>query len=791
MAQQLQDSFHDPLTAKLRNQRFSLIEAGVYQGFFIKVSDLNAGAIDLIRGIEGSSILHTKEGITVLEDGDLLEVLSPQPANKIFPRRDLIVAEYVFSNDTSIPATYKLITGVPATDAVDPLPENDNQIIIGSIEIPANSLSSVVLSNDNVRLAPRAPDVRGVELAPLKAVVDPNNSLRVLFYPGKYPSSDNTQILEFLGGFGDVVDALVPINGERVIVFGVDDDGDIVVVEDVSDFDAVTDANASIFLLVAARATKDITGTITLIAELRDLRVPIGRLGDVAVERLSWEQLLGDSSFLNMKVQLFNDDDSIYTPPSGLNADVPGDPKIDGVETGDGSGNSTVVVTIDRSTSSLIIDASAASPVGGQDVTVKLNDFLADSPFNFSNFTLIGDSDFVIDYTYASTANPAVDSSFTSVPQQSAPPGDATIQESPAVLSTFIPRLHIDGAQFASGPVTIRALGLLANLESAAQTKFLALSNASTQVEKNVRNLVGNPFMVWSRPDNNGDIPDLADSGTPIAYALDGSDPAWSAFENQFGPDGWFMVNPVAVGGLSALATRPVDPGVGLQPTLRLDSIAGTGAILLEYPIAAGAQYTGQQVSFALTFSAPSWAPGPAKEIFIEIVQHNASGSTTSLGKKFLASNLPNQRVVVQSTAITNTAIAIGLRVSMQAASGPIITLQDPMAAWGSFTDLLFVPSVDPFAAAERYYERGRLTSGDYAISGSQVSRSLPVVRKHLEMGTIRNSIITSFSESLDSETVGEIDTERQFKIAASVKNTGDFLFDVIYESALIPEGFR
>jgi len=802
MTQDISHSFHDAITSRGSNSRFRLLPAGIYAGYYLRANPVDSSKLDLVRGNDGESMLLTSQGVAITEDDDLPAVLAPSAADAVNPRLDLVVCEYEFTTNTAISAEYKIIKGVAALEEllVEPVPQNEFQVPIGIIKIQPSSTFTVSLQNEDLYRRPLASDVEQHELASLKPLVDPNNNLRLYIQPGTYPNSLRTGLLTFRGGFTPEINtstAVLPVSSSRVYVFGIDDAGDTVVVETVSNFDSITQANPSTYLLAAVQYSKNSGGVVTF-TELRDLRIDVDRLGLSEGELDSWRDLLAHSAFTNMAVELFEDNTGIVPATTTT---LLGDPYLGGVSTSD------VIVSIDQSDSSMVIDASAANggsgPGPGETVTVKLQDLIPQivstggQAFSVSNFSVYGRSDAsVVNYTYNSSSTSDI-AYFTSE-QTLIPISSASIVNPDNTFSRFFLKIHIPDSEFTATnnyTVKIFSVALFANLEATSVTKLIASSDALSQIDNNIHNLIGNPFVLWSRPNDAGIFPDLS-SITTFKYPLSGTDQGTDADENQFGPDGWYRVN----SGASLAANAQRSSGTDLySPIMKVTDIApgeggSTEDLILEYRIPFGGQYRGQDVSFSCVIEATAFTAGDTAGV--AIAYYGASGLISVTSPETVTSAVA-QRVTVKTSSdpVPADAIGIGFRLVIGGALTSV-TFSEPMAAWGNYTTLAYNPSRNLVSESAQFYERGRITVGGYATAGSRVQASHPVVRKAGELGSIRARVIptNNYSENLSSIVVLDdtynngttpVNTDR-ISVQGVVEQTGVYLIDVIYESTVL-----
>jgi hypothetical protein len=122
--------------AGLNRKLARIVPAGVYEGMNVAVN-----------GTISPGMLYSADGVRIEESGNVIprwgaawENMGVPPGDPTYPRRDLIVCQYLFEESVPAPeAEYKVISGVPAAEPAYPdIPENS--IVLARALMPAGAI---------------------------------------------------------------------------------------------------------------------------------------------------------------------------------------------------------------------------------------------------------------------------------------------------------------------------------------------------------------------------------------------------------------------------------------------------------------------------------------------------------------------------------------------------------------------------------------------------------------------------------------------------------------------------
>jgi len=717
MTQNILHKYHGLDTARLHNRRFiETVHAGVYSGFKIRVNAGYPDRLDIVRGTSSRSVLVTSEGVIIEETTDLPNEVKILPADSVRTRIDLVVCEYMFTPDTSVPAEYKVIKGKNqesiSEDPVIPSVENQYQVVLGWVYVrpqqATGGQAQVRVDPEDVIQAPEADFVQPVDMAALKPEIDFANTKRIFVYPGIFPNADKSSIIRWLGGYSEELDDTTMDEGEtKYFLFGITDDREVSVVSSSSDPDTLGGYGSDTLPLCIGTATK-VSGSAKL-TSLEDVRFPFARQLTPQFERTSCNMELVTSVFQNLRVDVLENDDLID------------------LDTVDGpTGYETLLRTyIDRADTSLTFEWTGTTDPDA-DVTIVTENLLGDTPIStLTHFMMIVDTDVTnISFDYSTV------SKYSGFTNQGFQPN--TIVTIPAgggnrlYVKFTIPK----DAFVLSSIQKIFSYGAYLNLDPETLNQRVIAELGVTNLLHSIPNLISNGnFRWWSRNDENDIEPD-SDNPADIIYPVSVDEADIDAGTDVFAADGWQFTK-IQFEGASRQIRRTIYSEAALSAgiTDAIDTClywSGAGGDPgfvnhLEYRVPVAAEMQGQRITFAIDYKASSRdAIGVGIGFYsrdetgvFTLIQRDEKGATTSEGTLLIESSI----------GITENVYAVGLIVILRQSTGDSeVFVRNARGATGSYSRLPY--TYDPYARTKLlpYYERGRVISSARVLEGDDVS---------------------------------------------------------------------
>lgn len=717
MTQNILHKYHGLDTSRLHNRRFvETVHAGVYSGFKLRVNAGYPDRLDIVRGNASRSVLVQSEGVIVEETADLVNAVKIQPADSVRTRIDLVVCEYVYTSDTSVPAVYKVIRGKNqenlSEDPVIPSVQNAYQVILGWVYVrpqqATGGQAQVRVDDEDVVQAPEADFVLPEDMAALKPEVDFANTKRIFVYPGVFPNADKSSVIRWGGGYSESIDDTTMSEGEtRYFLFGITDDREVAVVSYSSDPDSLGSYGDDVLPLCIAKATK--VGGTAKITSLEDIRFPFARQLTPQFERTSYTMELVTSVFRSVRVDVLENEDLI-------DLDTLAGPT--GYET-------LLRAYIDKSDTSLTFDwVGTTDP--DDDVTFVTENLLEDTPLSSVNhFMMLVDTDIPnlsFDYSTVSKYSGFTNQGFTANTIITIPTGGGTR----LYIRFRIPK----DAFVVNSTQKLFSYGVFLNLDPETLNQRVIGELGVGNLLHSLPNLIANGnFQWWSRNDENDIEPD-SDSPADIQYAVSVDEADIDAGNDVFAADGWQFTK-IQFEGASRNIRRTLysESALSASITNAIDTClywsgkGGEGSLVnyLEYRVPVVAEMQGRRITFAVDYKATSReAIGVGIAFYsrdetgeFTLLQRDEKGATTSEGTLLIES----------STGIAENTYAIGLIIILRQTTGDNeVFVRNARAATGSFSTLPY--TYDPYARTKLlpYYERGRVIAAARALEGDDVS---------------------------------------------------------------------
>lgn len=734
--------FHDLDTSRLQNRQLAgIVRAGVYAGFKVRPNTSDRSKLDITRGNDSTSILLTSEGVKIEETTDLYGAVALKNADNSLTRIDLIVAEYQFTTDQDVGVEYKAIRGrYPSSSSVSPVApdvENAYQVPLAMVYVRPRTTSGTpkaqVETADVIHVG-RGIDVRApLDISSFMPIVAPSEARRIFVHEGIMPTFDGTGTIEFPGGYSDIIDPDTLSDGESAYyLFGVDDDGDVVLIGTADTREELPAFTRDIFPVCSVKGTKvPASGAITL-SDLFDLRFPFARQLDPQDEAGPYKSALAGSVFDHMRVELFRN--------------------ISGIVTNTLSDDS-VTMEIDRGTTSLNFSADTDP---SDEVTVVTKNMLRDTSIgNVQHFMMIVDASFDGLEIRFSTTSPY--SGFVSA--RSSPNEIVRIPSGGG--SQLYVQFIIPAAAFAGGQVPkIYSYGCLMVLNENVVNVNTVSDVGIDSLKNSVPNLIANGnFRHWSRDDINGNPTDV-DSQVDIVYPSDA--------DNPFAADGWQFTQFTFEAESGQIRrkglTNEVLGGSVSNPSdtaLYWEGSAGTGALgtnVLEYRVPVPPASSGRRVTFGCSYLVNS-----ISNIAIGIALYELTPQGTLQIQNVItpvaASVVQGDLLAVSDLAINERTFAIGFLVYLTQGTGTTsVALWNARAAIGEFRTLPYNEEVNATDILRKYYERGRIFISNNTTEGQQIGTSIQFgAKKHTGLGT------------LVAQTIAEADSDRSLNVDAPV----------------------
>jgi len=750
MAQSRTWAFQDPASSRLANKQQSLVaDPGPYAGYFPRVTQLSGitNRIDLTVGHDSKSVAITAEGVRIEEDSNLVGIVqfdNPNTAGQT--RYDLVVVEYQYTTDRNVPAIYKVIKGnfAPAGQLPElPQLQNPYQVPLCYVRIrpvvATTGPALVQLSQTDLLPVSRGQDVsHPIEMAALKPIVDPSSPgrTRLFVYGGSFPSVDRQTVIDFRGGYSAEVDPtnLIPIGTTEYRVYGLTDAGTVEVIEIVASFlSNPTNVDFAIPLCIA-----EVTNSAgsAAIVRIRDIRQFVSRLGMGDRETDLWTDMFHDTYFQEMVFEPFLNLDKVNT--------------LTFVDTGTGVAPVGVTLSLEQAITALTFTYDGVSPPVG-DVEVVVGDFVAG---NFSNpgaalrefllLALHNIPNLHVAYSYsgfsAGFSPPLPITDLLNAPIISVPNNPPTqlfiklIIPGPTTTIASGPSALFSG----SGVGNVYSMGVLANIDEGVAARNVILNDQQATLENAVRNLIGNPFQLWSRP-NSSTFVDPTQNST-FSVEISGAQQAITNRVNQFGPDGWqavWLSGGNTVWDVSRVAKLTNAFIYDLE--IEAPAHAGTPITLpLEYRVPVQLLRTGDPISFAVNVDGSA-----QNRVRLGIRFYRRPLTGLAFTEVFSGLNRGGfERLIVTTDLlpIDNDVVAIGFVIYItQSATPMMFRFSDPMAAVGRFSEVLhYSPPVNMLEASSHYVSVHRLRQRGFSPEPSRVGYSVPHPFKYNNLGELR-----------------------------------------------------
>jgi hypothetical protein len=715
--------FHGLDTARIHNKRFvETVRAGVYSGFKLRVNPGYRDRIDIAKGSSPRSVLVTPEGVIVEETADIPNAVKIDPADSVLTRIDAIVCEYTFTTDTSRPATYRVLRGKNQPDlSTSPTPPapTGNQVLLGYVhvlpQLALGGVAQVRVDQTNIHNIEEADLTLNTDIAPLKPEIDFANAKRIYVYPGVFPNASQTSIIRFLGGYSDEIDGTAMAEKEtRYFLFGISDDQEVSVVSESSDPDSLSGYGTEVLPLAIGQGYKS-GGDVRLVG-LQDVRFPFARHLTPAFEQDIYQDLLANSVFNYVRVDVFDSTDlidiSTVAGPTGVDLNLK--------------------TAIDRADTSLTFEWTGTD-LPDDDVTIVTENVIGGTPLsNVEHFMVFADTttpNFSFDYSTVGKYSGFTNQRFSINTLISIPTGGG---------GRLYLRLRIPKDAFIVNRVQkIFSYGVYLNLD--AETL-----NLRTVGELGVQNLINaTPNMIangnfrwWSRNDKNDYQPDC-DSAARVDYTVSSDPQNIDSGTEVFAADGWQLTR-IEYGAASKQVSRVVFSDLALNSGIKNaidmallwegEASQGSSTVAtnhLEYRVPVAAEMIGQRVTFAVDFQASDRSGigiGIAFYTRDETGTFELQGSITQTG----AAGSSGTLLVVSDTAIVENTYAVGLIIMFPQTTGASeIYVWNARAARGIFKILPYTASVEDRNRLRGYYERGRVSATARLNEGDDMAASV------------------------------------------------------------------
>lgn len=776
MSQTRSVSFHSFATARLHNDRFrGAVESGVHFGFFPRVNVGESNKVDLIRGKDSSSILVTAEGQVIEESADVLAVVTIQPPNATFERRDLIVCQYQFTTDNTVEATYAVVKGKSATSSTEvprpPLPQTIYQTPIAVVRVRPGSTTKATLLQTDLLPLPRAKETTVEETASLKPQLDPTDSSRIFVQAGSFLNAAQVQFLRFDGGYSaSLTDDDLSLGDTRYYLFAMGDDLEVQVA-DSADTDSIPAVGSDLLPLAWVRATK--TGGGIVINDLRDVRVFNTRKINATPEVEAYKQQLAGSVFSSMRVDTFEDDSLIDLTTLQPVAD-------------------DLTAAINAVDNSLEIDYSAGVSELEQAVTIVTEDLL-----NGMGITALRHFQVDADHNIPGLTFDWSVSSKTSGFTGNDHDFGVIYRVTPSAGTRFYLKFNIPLAAITPGTIRkIRSYGALLNLSGSNQNAGSLLSSGFDAVRTSINNLIANgDFRLWSRRDQAGNVPDVNAQDT-IDYPFL-TDTADAARDQVFAADGWQWTKREfeATDGVVSrvILSKDVVPVAAISDVARDTALQfrGIGGATisqvneLEYRVPVEGSMLGERITFALNMIV---SPSPIyASIGIQFYTRTSSGTLALQGaRKTAAPRSASATVAVTSDdTITAATAFVGFIVTMKGGISQAV-LSRACAVIGAVQEVLFTRPQNAEELVRKIYERGSaFVAGAAGASGQAVGVAV-------QLGAVKSTVlgelvaqVQPFATASQSESVSSLAVTsdgHSLRVEGTASSAGPIRIDLDWE---------
>lgn len=812
MTQSISWAFQDAATARQANRRVAAaVDPGVYQGFFpvVSVSSVIPNRIDLTPGADGVSVVITAEGVRIEENTSLAAVAQFVNPDATRERYDLVVLEYQYTTDRNIPAIYKVVPGAFAPvgqTPVLPQPQNQYQVPICYVRIrpvaPAGGPTLVNLAQSDLLPVIRGQDVTHPrDMGALKPILDPSNSARqrLYVYPGTYPSTDRSTIVDFFGGYSRLITdtalvAAMTVGQTQYWAIGITDDGVVDLFEQLSSFtDNPTNVESALPLCVVE--IRNISGDPG-ITQLRDIRQFVARLGTGSDELDQWKDMFASTVFEDLVFDALANLDRVYA--NSL------------TDTGATPDTSGLTLELDQAQSALVLKCDGVNVPSG-DVTLVLGDFLAAAGFSSVREFVVaalhdvpgqGTAGLQFRYSFSGVFGGfQPDSSLAALPLDNNL--DSPIIATPGNPTNLFLKLVFPVNLFPAGTAVeyrIFSIGVMANIDRAVASAETLLDDARTTLENAVRNVIANDFTHWSYPNDTAFVAPNDPASSAFSMLISGDSGDISAGKRQVGPDGWQAVWQTAGAIPSVSLTRyQRSTGTDRRFALRtqISSIAATnaGELLLEYRVPACLFRVGDAVSFAVNVEVN--APGIAG-LSIRLYNRNAQNELKVVteapavyapaGFKRLVSTTGGNKIDA-----SHTAVGFVLRLRQSASLAVDAKWSDPVGCAGEFSTVLpFSAPQDPLTELQHYVSVHRMMQKGHTSEPSPVGISAPMAPKYRSLGSPRAELVALSGAQNSSNVSGLTATPDDFGQSLAVEGVsiqnGPYAIDALVVADVLYE---
>jgi hypothetical protein len=774
--------YHDLESSQTFNTRMAnVIRPGVYKGFRVRRNASSGSLLDISHGDATTSVLVTVEGVRIQETEELLGVLRIQPADPVYERIDLVVAEYQWSTNNDIQQVYRVLKGQPQQDLdsepVAPQPLNQYQLPLAWVKVkPMTAIGGVArvdVQQEDILHVTQVIDTKAPEhLSSLKPIVDPTDQRRIFIYEGTFPTSDGLSYVEFEGGYSGIAeDTDVPDGETRYFLYGISDGGVIQIGAKSETPTIIQDVGFDLLSICVGKVVNR-GGTIT-IDEITDVRFPFYRRFRNFDEENIYKNLLGSSVFKYAAIDTFGAytfvrTDSVEPVDEGLTAVV-------------NKGDTSLAVSWDGS-----VNLSA-------DVTVATRNILDDTEISAVRHILVSvDSEVAglkFDYSMSSAF-----SGFTGKEYEL-----DSIVEIPGGASQLYIRFIIPKESFTAAGDVKKLFGyaILMQLDYDMLNEQTISGLGIDSLENSIQNLIANgDFRIWSRPLPDGSDPNI-DGREKISYPIrpDG----FAEKEDIFAGDGWqftrleFPADDAEISRIiwsrdviGSLDENTIDTGLEW-----LGQAAGTGPSgklnYLEYRVPSLPEYAGNKVTFAFDhLSTPREALGIRLVLYsrddagnLGIIDSVESGPLQPEGTLIVTSNLE----------ITDQVYAAGFIIVLyQTNALSTVYVRRARAAIGEYRVLPFTRSIDAEDAVRKYYERGQAFASGNVEEGEEIGTGIQFGSKK-SLGLSENEELRV--RSLRDRSVNIVRTDFQgsrdgFVVRAPSATSGLAVIDTDWEGTVI-----
>jgi len=697
-------SFLDKNTSLKHNERLArIVKPGVYYGFFPRVSALGTNRVDIALGNDKESVLVTVEGVIIKETNDLSAALTVNFSTVTLDRIDLCVCEYRYNSNPDVPAIYKIIEGTPSTSPVPPKPDNEYQLPLFYIEVAGGASA---LAQYDLRPVDPARTVVSEDLGPLKPIIDPTNRKRIYAHPGVFPNKLGTNIITFYGGYSPELTVADMMGATlRYFLYGVGDDGSVGIIASSSASDAIEGFGGDAIPVCIAEAK--LSGVNLYFTTITDIRFPYSRRLVPQFEEDVYNDVLGTSVFQYNRLDLFEDESLI---------------DLDSLLPADGS----VTVEVNRVDTSLTFETPAGPSA---DVTIVTENLLLNTTIpTVYHFMMLVDTPYTqITFDYSTTSKTA---GFTGIQRNFNSIIHIVNGATSLYIQFFIPQAVLTVAL----PVKIFSYCLFAQLDFENLNTNVLNDAGIVEVVRSQKNLIANPFVYWSRPDDNG-YSDRPIGMMPLSRLISSTQEEVDSGTRCFGPDGWQVIE-VTGTATPCYLSRTYTAGESM-PRMLYTKAAGGPPIThyVEFRTPTYGLITGRPVTFSVDCNASNYRFGIGLQFYKQV---NGTLSVQGARKMTLFPQTGSGTLTITSdSSIGADTVAIGF-ILYYNSPGPAnyATVWNPRAVLGRQSNIHVLPPMgnDEILA---YYERGRsVLTGKY-VEGETLTIAQSISPKHTVLGSL------------------------------------------------------